>query len=90
MLQQEKADDYVVASGALHTVKEVCQIAFSALNLNWQDHVVSDPQFFRVKSNHPHCGNPRKAEQFLGWKPKLGFEEMIKQMVQYDLDLLSH
>jgi GDPmannose 4,6-dehydratase len=89
MLQQDKPDDYIIATGKLHTVRKVCEIAFSELDLDWQDYVVKDPRFFRKEIPRALCGNPDKAEKKLNWQPKTSFSDMIKKMVRYDLAKLK-
>lgn len=85
MLQQEKADDYIIATGETHTVREFLQIAFQTVGLNWEDHVVVDPKFIRPAEVDLLLGNPAKAEQKLGWKPGVCFDELVVMMVEGDL-----
>lgn len=89
MLQQEKADDYIIATGEAHSVKEVCQIAFSYLNLDWKKFVVQDKKFFRKEKETNFFGNPSKARKKLGWRPKVSFKEMIERMVDSDYNNLK-
>ena len=89
MLQQEKADDYIIATGEVHSVKEVCQIAFSYFNLDWKKFVVQDKKFFRKEKETNFFGNPSKARKKLGWRPKVSFKEMIERMVDNDLRLIK-
>lgn len=84
MLQQDQPDDYVIATGELHSVREVCEIAFSSLGLNYEDYVRVDPKFFRPSENIPLVGDASKAQQKLNWKPEKTFQGMIEEMVQYD------
>src|SRR5262249_55744543 len=74
MLQQEKPDDYVVATGAAHTVREFAAVAFGIVGLKWQDHVRVDPRFFRPAEVHVLKGDAGKARQKLGWQPTVSFE----------------
>ncbi len=88
MLQQDEPGDYVVATGETHPVRELCQIAFDEVGLNWEDHVVIDQQFMRPAEVDLLIGDPTKAEESLGWKPQMGFEELIRMMVDSDLEAL--
>ncbi len=85
MLQQEHADDYVVATGVTTTVREMCKLAFEHVGLDYQEHVVIDPQFFRPAEVDTLLGNPAKAEKVLGWTPKTSLVELIQMMVDADL-----
>ncbi|WP_374438441.1 GDP-mannose 4,6-dehydratase [Pseudomonas panipatensis] len=85
MLQQQKPDDYVVATGVTTTVREMCRIAFEHVELNYQDHVVIDPAFFRPAEVDVLLGNPGKAERVLGWSPKTSLESLIHMMLDADL-----
>ncbi len=85
MLQQEKPDDYVVATGQTHSVREFLEEAFSYLGMNWQDHVVVDPKYYRPAEVDFLLGDPSKAKQALGWQPKVGFKELVRLMVDADL-----
>ena len=85
MLQQDKADDYVVATGVTTTVREMCRIAFAHVGLDYQDYVVIDPAFFRPAEVEVLLGNPGKAERVLGWTPKTSLETLIQSMVDADL-----
>ncbi len=88
MLQQEEPGDYVVATGETHSVRELCQIAFAHVGLPWEKHVVVDQQFFRPAEVDLLIGNPAKAREVLGWKPEVGFEELVRMMVDADLAAL--
>jgi GDPmannose 4,6-dehydratase len=84
MLQQDKADDFVVATGESHSVREALDVAFGALGLDWKKFVEIDPRYFRpTEVDHLH-GDASKARQALGWKPKVGFKELIEMMVKAD------
>lgn len=85
MLQQDKADDYVVATGITTTVRDMCKLAFEHVGLDYQDHVVIDPQFFRPAEVDVLLGCAAKAERELGWKPKTSLAELIQMMVEADL-----
>ncbi len=84
MLQQPKPDDYVVATGESHSVREVLDISFGALDLDWSKFVEIDPRYFRpTEVDHLH-GDPSKAQRVLGWKPKVSFKQLIEMMVRAD------
>jgi GDPmannose 4,6-dehydratase len=84
MLQQDKPDDFVVATGESHSVREALDVAFGALGLDWKKFVEIDPRYFRpTEVDHLH-GDASKARQALGWKPKVGFKELIEMMVKAD------
>ncbi|MBV8644037.1 MAG: GDP-mannose 4,6-dehydratase [Candidatus Eremiobacteraeota bacterium] len=88
MLQQEHADDYVVATGRTHAVRDFVRLAFASVGLNWEDHVVVDPRFYRPAEVDVLVGDPSKARRVLGWVPETSFEELVEQMVRADLDRL--
>lgn len=85
MLQQDKADDYVVATGVTTTVRDMCKLAFEHVGLNHEDHVVIDPAFFRPAEVDVLLGDPGKAQRNLGWKPKTSLADLIAMMVDADL-----
>lgn len=89
MLQQDTADDYVVATGETHTVREFCQLAFDRVGLDWEQHVVVDEKFFRPAEVDLLIGDPAKADKVLGWRPDTSFEDLVNLMVDADVDLLS-
>jgi GDPmannose 4,6-dehydratase len=89
MLQQSKADDYVVATGETHSVREFCQMAFSQLSLNYQDYVVRGQGNLRRSDTAVLVGNSAKAKRVLGWQPKVTFQELVRNMVEADLKLLQ-
>lgn len=89
MLQQDKPDDYVIATGLSHSVKDLVKIAFAHLGLKWEEYVVVDQKFFRPAEVDYLLGDPKKAKKILGWQPKVTLEELIKMMVDYDLQLLQ-
>jgi len=86
MLQQDKADDYVVATGETHSVRKFLEIAFAHVGLNYEDYVVIDPEFIRPAEVELLLGNPAKAKAQLGWKPAVSFEQLVTMMVDADLD----
>ncbi|MGE0419243.1 MAG: GDP-mannose 4,6-dehydratase [Acetobacteraceae bacterium] len=85
MLQQDKADDYVVATGRSVSIREFCELAFSQVGLTYQDHVVTRADLLRPAEVDVLCGNPAKAERMLGWKPTTTLEQMVTEMVEADL-----
>ncbi|KAM3268852.1 GDP-mannose 4,6 dehydratase 1 [Capsicum chacoense] len=87
MLQQDKPDDYVVATEESHTVEEFLEVAFGYVGLNWSDHVVIDRRYFRPAEVDNLKGDSSKARKVLGWKPKVGFKELVKRMVDEDVEL---
>jgi GDPmannose 4,6-dehydratase len=89
MLQLDTPDDYVVGTGETHSVQELCEVAFGCLDLNWQDHVVQDPEFYRPAEVDLLVSDPSKARQKLGWEPIVSFEELIEMMVEADLAQLK-
>jgi GDPmannose 4,6-dehydratase len=89
MLQQSSPDDFVVATGETRTVRELVQIAFEHVGLDWERHVVIDPAFLRPAEVDLLIGDPAKAKRELGWEPKVSFEQMIRMMVDADVARLS-
>ena len=85
MLQQDKADDYVIATGTTTTVRDMCEIAFAHVGLKAQDHVVVDERYFRPAEVDVLLGNPAKARAELGWEPKTSLEQLVAMMVDADL-----
>lgn len=90
MLQQDHADDYVVATGRTVTVRDMCRIAFSHVGLEMEDHLVIDPAFYRPAEVDVLLGDPAKAKRVLGWEAETSLEEMIVEMVDADLERLRH
>lgn len=90
MLQQDRADDYVIATGRTTTVRDMCRIAFGHVGLNMDDHVIIDPAFFRPAEVDVLLGDPAKAKAELGWEPEISLEEMIVEMVEADLRRLRN
>lgn len=89
MLQQNEPDDYVVATGRTHSVRELCEVAFGYLNLDWQRYVVSDPKFIRPAEVDLLVGDAGKAHAKLGWEPRYTFEDLVRMMVDADLKALQ-
>jgi len=85
MLQQDKGDDFVIATGRTTTVREMCRIAFEHVGLKYEDHVVIDPALFRPAEVDVLLGNPAKAAERLGWKAQTSLETLIRMMVDADL-----
>ncbi len=86
MLQQDQPDDYVIATGNLHTVRDFCDAAFTYLGLDYNDYVKIDPKFFRPSEDVPLVGNSSKARDKLNWMPETSFNSMIEEMINYDID----
>jgi GDPmannose 4,6-dehydratase len=86
MVQQDEPDDYVVASGETHTVREFIELAFGHVGLNWQDHVVTDPRFIRPAEVDLLLGDPAKARAKLGWHPEVDFRGLVTMMVDADME----
>lgn len=89
MLQQDTPEDYVVATGSTHSVREFCEVAFGHVGLDYEDHVVIDEAFYRPAEVDLLVGDPSKAARNLGWTPSVGFEDLVTTMVDADMDLLS-
>lgn len=89
MLQQDKPDDFVISTGETHTVEELVEIAFSHAGLNWRDYIVIDPKFVRPAEVDLLLGDCTKAKEKLGWKLEVGFEQLVKMMVDSDLEKLK-
>ena len=85
MLQQDEPDDYVVATGETHTVREFCEKAFGYVGLDYQDYVEVSPELFRPADVEVLCGDSSKARMKLGWKPDVDFDGLIRMMVDADL-----
>ena len=89
MLQQDSPDDYVVATGETHEVRELCEIAFSVAGLNYEDHVVLDERFLRPAEVDLLIGDPTKAETVLGWQREVDFPTLVQMMVESDIEQLT-
>lgn len=87
MLQQEEPDDYVIATGESHSVREFLELAFAQVNLDWREYVEQDPRYLRPTEVHHLCGDASKARAKLGWRPKVSFRELVRMMVEHDLEL---
>ncbi|MGA9078573.1 MAG: GDP-mannose 4,6-dehydratase [Acidimicrobiales bacterium] len=88
MLQQDAPDDFVIATGETHSVRELCDVAFSRVGLHWEDHVVVDEKFLRPAEVDVLVGDATKAHTKLDWKPEIGFPDLIEMMVDADLATL--
>ena len=86
MLQEDEPDDYVVATGETHTVREFCEIAFSRAGLDYEEHVTQDPRFMRPAEVELLLGDPSKAKRELGWEPKIDFRGLVEMMVDADME----
>jgi GDPmannose 4,6-dehydratase len=89
MLQQDEPEDYVVGTGETHSVRELCQIAFDHVGLDWEQHVVADRQFYRPAEVDLLVSDPSKARDNLGWDPEITFEGLVRMMVDADLKHLE-
>ena len=89
MLQQDKPDDFVVATGETHSVEEFLNVAFAHVNLDWHDYVVQDERFMRPAEVDLLVGDPSKAGEKLGWEPAVSFEQLVQMMVDADIKLLQ-
>jgi GDPmannose 4,6-dehydratase len=87
MLQQPKGDDYVIATGEAHTVRELCEVAFAQVGLDYRKHVEVDPRYFRPTEVDYLLGDPSKAQKQLGWKIRTTFKELVRIMMESDLEL---
>ena len=89
MLQEDEPDDYVIGTGETHSVQELCEAAFGALGLNWEDHVVQDEEFYRPAEVDLLVSDPTKAREKLNWQPEVSFKELIEMMVEADVKMLQ-
>ena len=89
MLQQDKPDDFVIATGETRTIREFCQVAFDRAGLDWEKYVVIDERFFRPAEVNILLGDAAKASETLGWKPETSFEKMVQLMVDHDLEMVA-
>ena len=89
MLQREQPDDYVVATGEAHSVRELVELAFGCVGLDWREHVVVDPDLYRPAEVNLLLGDASKARAELGWSPSTTFEALVREMVQADCALLG-
>jgi GDPmannose 4,6-dehydratase len=89
ILQQERTDDYVIGTGKLHTLKQLCETAYGSVDRNWRDFVVSDPALVRPLESGQTLADASKARLQLGWEPTVSFHEMVGNMVKAQLRHLS-
>ena len=89
MLQQPEPDDYVLATGKTHSVRELVEVAFAAVGLDWKEYVEIDPKLIRPAEVDFLCGDATKAREKLGWEPEVTFEKLIKMMVEADLEVVE-
>lgn len=89
MLQAEEPDDFVIATGEQHSVREFCERAFAEAGLDWQDHVEIDPRYYRPAEVDSLLGDATKAREKLGWEPTVGFDELVRLMVAADVQMLQ-
>jgi GDPmannose 4,6-dehydratase len=87
MLQQDRPDDYVIATGRMHSVREFLELAFDRVKLDYSKYVEIDPRYCRPAEVDVLCGDASKARRLLGWEPKVGFEELVAMMIDADLEL---
>jgi GDPmannose 4,6-dehydratase len=89
MLQHSEPDDFVIATGTSHSVRDFLDVAFGHAGLDWHDHVVLDPRYLRPSEADHLEGDASKARELLGWKPTVSFEELVRTMVEHDLELAA-
>jgi len=89
MLQQDRPGDFVISSGMTHSVRELCELAFGHVGLDFQDHVVQDERYFRPAEVDLLVGDASKAREVLGWEPRTSFPDLVRMMVDADVELLS-
>ena len=85
MLQQDEPDDYVIATGEMHTVRELCEVAFGLAGLDWERHVRIDEAYFRPTEVDELCGDASKGAERLVWRPTTVFRDLVKLMLDHDL-----
>jgi len=89
MLQQDQPQDYVIGSGETHSVRELVELAFAHVGLDYRQHVVSDPKYYRPAEVDLLLADPSKARRELGWTPTVGFTELVAMMVDADMERLA-
>ena len=87
MLQHHEPEDFVIGTGETHSVKEFLELAFGHVGLDWKDFVKMDPRYLRPAEVDILLADPSKATRVLGWKPKVGFKELVTRMVESDVEL---
>jgi GDPmannose 4,6-dehydratase len=88
MLQQDEPGDYVIATGETHSIREICETAFGHVGLDYQDHVISDPRFYRPAEVDLLVGDASRAREMIGWEPRMTFQQLMQTMVDTDLEKL--
>jgi GDPmannose 4,6-dehydratase len=86
MLQHDEPDDFVIATGEMHSVRELCETAFGLVGRDWQAHVEIDPRYLRPTEVDELCGDASRAARILGWRPKTTFHELVRIMLASDLE----
>jgi len=89
MLQNDTPEDFVIATGEMHTVREFCEIAFDYVGLDYKKYVIVDEKFFRPAEVHELLGDASKARKILKWQPETSFEQLIKMMVDSDMKIIE-
>lgn len=87
MLQANEPDDYVIATGEMHSVREFCEVAFDHIGLDYRNHIEINPIYMRAAEVQALCGDPSKAKEKLGWQPTVKFDELVRLMVDSDMQL---
>jgi GDPmannose 4,6-dehydratase len=90
IVQADEADDYVIATGESHSVREFCERAFSRVGLDYRDHVRQDPAFFRPVDISETRGDATKARERLGWTPRVTFDQLVDMMVDAEIERIGH
>jgi GDPmannose 4,6-dehydratase len=90
MLQQDNPDDYVVATGETHTIREFLEVSFGLVGLDWEKYVEIDPRYFRPAEVDLLIGDPSKAKKILNWEPKTTFKDLVRIMTEADVEMLKH
>jgi GDPmannose 4,6-dehydratase len=90
MLQQDKPEDFVIATGETHSVRELVEVAFGCVGLDWQAYVTVDEKFYRPAEIHELRGDYTRARKKLGWEPTTSFKELVQMMVDADVQMLKH
>ncbi len=89
MLQQDEPSEYVIGTGRLHSVRDFCRAAFETVGLNCEDYVIQDPEFYRPAEAHPLVADPTYARESLDWEPEVSFDELVRMMVEADLEAIG-
>jgi GDPmannose 4,6-dehydratase len=89
MMQQAEPDDFVIATGETHSVREFCDLAFREAGLDYREFVIEDPQFYRPVEQHVLVGDAQKARDLLGWRPTYSFEQIVAEMMATDMELVQ-